>query len=284
MDRRMRTNLLLAAVVLVLGLAIWLVPEPAKETGYALLDPETISEITVRQNGETHLRLSRDGEDWRIVEPFALPADPFQLDALLATLGETASGRYSIGEANLAELGLEDPEWTVQVDEKTLQLGGRTAIGNRRYIRAGETIYLVNDVLGFRLKRPALDYASRRVLPERARITAIELPDGARIERMKSGWTIKPGDAGVSADALQSLVDAWRRATAMNVAAANSVPRDGTVVVEFADGKVLRFGVELTDDELKLTRDEPAVTYTLPASEAGALLEIVSASPETSSE
>lgn len=280
----MRTNLLLVAAVIVLGLAIRFVPGPVEESGFTIIDPARLSEIRVIRNGDTHFALARDGEAWRVVEPFALPADDFQVSALLASLGEPASRRYPVEEANLAELGLENPEWIVQAGDVALQLGGHTAIGNQRYVRAGESVYLVNDVLGFRLKRPALDYASRRVLPRQRKIAAIELPSGTRIERADAGWSLAPEDAGIGADTLQRLIDAWRLASAMDVTFANSVPRNGQVLVEFADGSELRFGVELADERLRLTRDRPAVTYTLPADKAAELLQLVPADAGTPAE
>ena len=273
MDRRLRTNVLLALAVTALALAIWLAPEPEAPATFRPVDPATIDAVHVRRGNEPHLSLQKRDGAWWVVAPFELPAEPFQVDALLASLGEPAGTRYPVESADLAELGLENPKWTVDAGDVQLQLGGRAAVGNRRYLRAGDFVYLVNDVLSYRLQRPALDYAARRLLPPAA-IASIALPNGTRLEKADGQWSVSPEKPDVSADELQALVNGWRNAIATSVTHADSVPRQGDVEIGFEDGSTLRLGVELTDSDLKLTRDRPAVTYTLPASESRRLLQL----------
>lgn len=277
MDRRMRTNLVLAAVVAALGLFLWLGPEPETEKpGVPLIgSDETVERLAVLENGEQRFALERTGDAWRLVAPFELPADDFQVEAFVDALGAETVRDYSIDEADLAELGLAEPRWTVDVNGTELRVGNRAALGNNRYVQKGNRVYLVSDVLSYRLQRDALDYASRKPLPEDVAIAAIELPNGRRVEKADAGWALLPEDESVSADALQGLVDAWRNARAMNLTQADSVPRDGEVLIEFVDGGELRFGVEMTDSGLKLTRDEPAVTYAFPRSAADDMLQLV---------
>lgn len=267
MEKRLRTNLYLAAVVAALVAFALIAPrlDEAPVT-HALVDiGEDVSEIHVNRNGDPHLSLQRQSGTWKIVHPANLPADTFQVDALLESLHAPLPDRYPIEEVDTAELGLAQPEWTVSVNGKTLQVGNTTALGNRRYVRKDGHVYLVGEVLAYRLARPPWNYASKRLLPDDADIVSLALPGDIHIEKEGPSWKIVPPDTTLASDDLQKLVDNWRNARALSVSPAASVPRDGEVVLELAEGGSLRFGVELRETELLLSRDEPAVTYTLSA-------------------
>lgn len=276
MDRRLRTNLLLIGAIAVLGTFIWLAPEPAPGgPTFALFDAdESITRIEVREQGELRLALQSHGDGWKVEAPFQLPADDFQMNALLDSLHQPATRRYAIDGVKLADLGLDEPRFRLHVNDSEVLVGDRTALGNDRYLLKDGFVYLVSDVLSYRLQRNPLDYASKRVLPEEAEIRSITLPAGMRVAKAGVGWELHPDDSAITTDVLQALIGAWRSATAMQVTAANSVPRGGEVLIELADGTELRFGVEMRETELLLTRADPAVTYSLPLDAADELLQL----------
>lgn len=276
MEKRLRTNLALAASVVVLGLIVWLAPQPQQEApGFSLIDSDkSISDIRVFRDGVLHFSLRKQADGWRLVEPAALPADEFQLNALLEALHAKASRRYSLPDSGAGELGLAKPEWTIKVNGEDLAIGVATALGNNRYVMKGEYVYLVSEVLVYRFTRSPWDYAAKRLLSGNRGIVALTLPDGTRIEREDSGWKITPERQGVTSDELQQLVNGWANATAMRVTPAASVPRDGQVVITLVDGEILRFGVEIRDTEVLLSRDAPAVTYALPPGAVDELLRL----------
>lgn len=280
MEKRLRTNLVLVAAVIALGLFIRFAPDPQDVPQARLFDAaDEPSPIEVFHAGELHFRLQADGGNWNVVAPFELPADEFQVNALLDALRKPVARRYPVEELEPAAAGLAGAEWTMRIAGAELALGGRTAVDNLRYLRKDRHVYLVPETLVFRLQRSPYDYVGKRLLPEDVEMRGIRLPSGQRIGKSGSGWQITPENESVSADDLQGLVDAWKNATAMKVGAAHSVPRGGEAVIEFEDGEILRFGVERRDDALLLSRADPAVTYTLPAHAADRLLRIVTAEP-----
>lgn len=276
MDSRLRTNLLLAAVLAAAVGVIVFGPESGRKSpGVPLFDSaEDIARVAVFDNGKLRFALRREESSWRLLAPVDLPADSFQVDALLAQLREPASRRYPVNETDPAALGLDSPRWRIKAGERELLLGGSTALGGQRYVQMGDHVYLVDDLLVYRIQRDPFDYASKDVLPGDREVRAITLPSGQRVERKGSGWTVIPETGALSADALQHVVSAWRNARALRVMPADSVPRDGEVQVEFESGEALRFGIELREDELRLSRADPAVTYVLPLSEADDLLQV----------
>src|SRR5690606_21223363 len=115
-------------------------------------------------------------------------------------------------------------------------------------------------------------------------ISAVRLPSGQTITRDGEGWTVVPDKAALAADALQETISAWQDARALRVVAAHSTPRDGEVRVTFANGEALHFGVEIREDELLLSRADPAVTYVLPVPDAARLLQLAPADDTTVTE
>lgn len=274
MERRLRTNLFLVLAVAGLVSLAWLLPEPRTPVEVTLFPAEhDLSRIEVINEGQHRMVLRRETGGWRMVEPVALPVDTFQMDSLLTSLRSPVHRRYSSEGVDLAPLGLAGPGWKINIDGILFTVGGHTAVGNRRYLATQGEIFIVGEALIYQLQRNPLDYAAKQLLPEGSDIVAIEWSSGARLQRAGNGWETNVSKESLSADDLQRRVDAWRQATAMSVAAADSVPRDGHVLIEFNDGGTLYFGVEMHDEEVLLTRDAPAVTYALPRDAAGVLLE-----------
>lgn len=266
MEKRLRTNLFLALAVVALGLLVWVAPVNEKKTFALFGADEALIEIRVLQSGEPRFTLQQQ-DGWQVLEPVNLPADAFQVDALLDSLRQTTSRRYAVEDANLQELGLADPEWKLEVDGEEIFIGGSAATGNQRYVMKGGYIYLLSEVVSYHLQRSPWDYVGKRILPDE-KLTALSFPDGMRIERDGPGWDIVPRDERRTSDDLQRVVAAWENATAIRVTPATSVPSDGEIQVKFANGRLLQFGVEFRDNALLLSRDAPAVTYVLPASSA----------------
>src|SRR5690606_7794616 len=86
---------------------------------------EKIESIEVLNGEEVRfaLRTAADGE-WQLAHPVELPADGYPVEALLDVLRAPNARHYPVADANLAELGLEDPEWRLRVNEVELAIGG----------------------------------------------------------------------------------------------------------------------------------------------------------------
>lgn len=277
MDRRMRTNLVLLAILVLLGLVVWLAPEPRDDNqGEPLFaENEEFSRIEVLEHGETRLVLERDGDRWLLREPFALDADDFQVNALLSSLRQPIERSYALEEVDLEELELAEPRWTLKIDDETITLGGRAPLGNSRYLRKGERVHLASDILSFRLGRDPFDYASRRLLPEGVAMTYIELPAGERIERGEQGWQLVPENDAVSADAIQQLANAWRNASAIDIRPpAAEKPEGESVRIGLEDGSEIRFFVHMNDKDFVLLREQPPLAYEMLRDDARRLLQL----------
>lgn len=181
--------------------------------------PEEIEWLTVQKAGQKEYKLTRAEKEWKISGPFEANALSAGVQKMIAALVAPKVESYTAHEAkNLAEYGLDKPEWTVRIkavldkDDKnhTLLIGKPVREGGERYAKRGNdsAIFTVSDAFVRSTDRTALDLLDTRLLHL----------DAAKIERMrsqagdksltlergkeKSAWQVTQSPAGAfSADA-----------------------------------------------------------------------------------
>lgn len=161
--RRNRTNLVLLALVALLGAAVLLLPEPRPERPPPAVDfdPDAVERLRLDRidRGEPLVMERRSG-DWFVTAPVERRADSRHITRALATLRMRTSSCYPAGEREPGTFGLAPPQATLQLDSITVAFGYRAPDG-RRYIRARERLCLVDDVtlpiLGGELAAPEDD-------------------------------------------------------------------------------------------------------------------------------
>jgi len=98
-------------------------------------------------------------------------------------------------------------------------------------------------------------------------------------------WRLDPGQQGVSADALQTLIENWQNATALLTRRNDDSATGETVTVYTRDSTrpiVLRIVTRTPD--LILARPDWGIQYLLPGSEADSLLTLPQPPPEHAAE
>jgi hypothetical protein len=209
------------------------------------------------------VELVKRNDAWQIVAPFEAPADPNIMKTLIDGLAEKSDARYPAAEIDATAAGLATPDLTLELDGMKYEFGGQAPISYKRYLRAGDAVFLIDEMNRYRLDQPATYFVERRLLPEGAEIASIELPD-AKLARGADGkWTLAPEDARVSADALQKLVDEWRTAAAMEAKPYAGEVAQGKVKVTLADGTAHEFEILAGDDATRLGRRDRGLVYEL---------------------
>jgi len=290
MDKRGLLNLSMLLVVGALGALIWFDRErPAEDADRPLLWPQ-LAEATRLAVLETdpatgaldrpRWTLEKDAGGWRLTAPFAAAADPIAVADLLEQLGKTRSrARYPLSALDPKATGLDAPqsafELTLAGATSRFELGGTEPLNYRRYVRSGDAVDLVDDLVSYRLLQDGAQLASKRLLPAGAKLTRLELP-GRTLARSADGkWTLAPDDPAISADALVALVSNWERAAATAVRARHDgvVQAMVRVTVEGAAAP-LELALLTAVDGLRFARQDLGLEYELPESARAELLEL----------
>lgn len=154
MRKTTRSIVFLTALAVLLAAAVWaelereraLVPMPL-----TALDPAAISRIEVRCNTCRTRRFERDASGWRMLEPYALPANPDAVARLLAIARAPVRARLSLRDYDLAKLGLDPAQITLTLDDLTIVIGDGDPIEHDRYVRISDELLRVPDRFSARL-------------------------------------------------------------------------------------------------------------------------------------
>jgi len=296
-------NLVLLFTIVVLGITVWLDPfAPTLPEQHALtrIDRTSIIGVSLIKDGETAFRLEKQQTSvesgWQLTKPLKIPANPLKVNQLLNILSTNSLRQYRIKSDNLAKLGLDKPAWQIvfdisdhtngessssssnKADNILISFGKTESISQRRYVRVGDTVHLINDrVSQFNFGSPLM-LANLDILPVDKSVKEVHLPDKV-IRRVDGQWeSSSPAEKSVSQSTYKEFIDEWRYAQASRVALADkSVSNDDakpvTVVLEQAD-QPIHFLVESSGQDYIVTNKDWGVRYYLNGSVGEKLLHI----------
>ena len=272
-------NVLLLAAVLGLVLIALYQPgikpalPPVKLTS---LSPEQVQRIRIERSGKPVIVLTKEQGHWRITAPLTLPADDTRVASLLRLLQDTSQARFPAKPADLAKYKLERPALTVTFGDLPVSFGDTDPINGRRYVRIGDTVHLVTDMYYYQLDADPSAFVSPQLLPDKAQISTLALPDVTLQRDAQGHWSLHPERAHLSADAIQNLLDAWRNTRALWVKPyAQGTPLGSITVHLDAPAPDLHFDIMSKQPELVLARPDIGMQYHLSAESGAALLELV---------
>lgn len=220
MRRQALLNLFMLLLVGALALVVLYGPEPDTPPAVVQLGPENLADVArielALAEAPPLVLIHQDGR-------WSLPAQPdWRLDDRLITqvveLPRAVShARYPLSQTDAAELGLAPPRLRLRLDDIEYRFGAQEPIDRRRYVRLGDTVHLITDTLVHQLSATTTDWVSRRLLPEGAVITALELPGVTLSLDAEGRWQQEPAGAEMEADTVNAFVDRWRHARAFSV-------------------------------------------------------------------
>jgi hypothetical protein len=287
MNTRALLNVVLVAIVVGLALVVYFHPgAKAAKPKVALTNfkPAAVKTIRIAQPDQSTVKLARRHGDWRMIAPVKAPADSARITTLLGDLDEASAAQYPAAKKKLSKYDLKPPKLTLWINGKALLFGATDPLHNRRYIKVGDTIHLVNDSLYYRLTGDPMQFAGKQLLPKNAAIAAIELPSRT-IRLGKNGeWQLTPKNANISADTIQKLVDAWKNARAINVSRWKPKKKQktkGEVAIDLKHRKTpLRFAILDKQSSLMLARPDLKLKYEMAENQRKDLLKL-KAQPKT---
>lgn len=275
---RQKLNLVLAAVALALGAGVWL-SQKKEETKPPLtaLKSDAITHIALEHEGKPRIVLAKTNGNWALTEPVAVAADALAVNTLLGIAEAPVQGKLDAQQVKPADIGLEPPLLTLKLDDTLVQFGGTEPLNYRRYVRAGDTIALIDDVNGPAFDADYSDLVSKALLPDKADIQRIELP-GLTVARDANGkgWTTTPAaDAALA----QALADHWLQARAMWTQAAEPGEPKGEPVKIVTKDKTCDFLVVARDPQLTIENPALKLRYVLSKADTDKLLKLEAPKP-----
>lgn len=249
-------------------------PPPVK---LSALTPQQISRIHIERADKGPITLQKQDGQWRITEPQRLPADEGRVNSLLRLAQETSQARFPAKPEDLHKYQLDKPAATLTLNDQAFAFGDTDPINGRRYVLVGNTVHLTTDMYFYQLDADLLSFFSTRLLPDKATISTLDLPGIALTRDAQGHWQVQPDKPGLSADAIQALLDAWQNTTALLVKHYAPGSPQGSITVHLKEpAETLRFDIMARQPELILARPDLGLQYHLGAESTKALLELPS--------
>lgn len=287
MNKRLVINLVLAGVIIVLALVVMF--EPGKQAVPDLpkitaLKAEHVTHIAVERAGRDTLVFEKQADAaWRMTQPLALRANEFRVDALARAAQTGSHAQFPLAGRDLKQFELDAPIIKLTLNDQMIEFGSVNTLNNRRYVRVADTVHLIGDDVFFRLNGDAAGFISSALVPEHAQdLSAIKLPDRSLNRDASSAkWTVTPEVANLSPDEINTFLDEWRRAQALQVSAYSGTPSSETITLSFSGARPpLVYDVLRKTDGLILGNKAAGVQYQLTPEVAQRLLELKHVSDE----
>lgn len=178
-------------------------------------EAKDVQKVTlVRPNG--HVELERQGEKWRMTQPYAVPADKTSVESdLIGQLKSSESESFAEnGATDLAKYGLDHPELTVNVTDKQ---GTHTVLfahkdGKIYSTRPGDgEVVVVSKSTFDNLNKQPADLRDRQLISiQRDKITFIELKNSqgtSKLQKVSGNQWMVTGADGKQKKAKSDQVD-----------------------------------------------------------------------------
>lgn len=215
-------SVVLVGVVIGLVLVLYLEPGKSGPGTLPLPEPDTITRLVVggTDPGAEAVVLVRGLTHWRLTEPVDMPAEAEAVAALLELASARPLARYEVGSVDLTPLRLAPPVAQARFGAVALDYGGLTPIGDGRYVRISETVFVVPRERVRLWSDPLVNLASRDLVPGDVRVRGFGIGD-ARYRRDELGrWSAADSGeplAGADAERLGQAATAWQGARARGV-------------------------------------------------------------------
>ena len=279
MNVRLLLNLLLLVIAGGLGLFIYLGTGKDAGTGqYSIssMDPDSVSTIQLeRVQGET-LDFSQRNGQWFMAGSPGQPADDFQVDTLLGLANAETDRHYPAGTLDLKTMGLLPPQATLTLDSTRFDIGNTNPLDKLRYVRQGDTVYLVMDRYQHLLNARRSNFIDRRMLPPDAVVTGLTIPGLSLRLDADNHWNLQPADPTVSASAIRALVSAWENARALYVREHTGYGGEPVNLWLKSASEPLKFTLQKEGTDIILARPDRGIQYHLSEASGRRLLEFQS--------
>lgn len=264
LNPRSRLNLALLALVALLGAFAYFRPglkAPVQAPPVAA-DATALSDVRIALAGKPEIHLVRKGEAWRMRAPLDFPADAALMQGLLDSLDAPLERGFPAAGADLAKYGLDKPLARLWLDGKEYAFGLLQPVSKQRYVLTQGRVKLIDDYVFYRAARDAYSWLDHRLLPEGARITAMQLPQATLSQDAKGAWQIAPADRSLTGKDLTRFIGGWQKAIASSVAPYAKAKSLGEVSFQLAGVKQpLRMQVLDDPDYLVLARPDLGFEY-----------------------
>jgi hypothetical protein len=93
------------------------------------------------------IEIKKIANKWQIIKPIEANVDTKKIQHLMTILSDPISAHYSVKGKDLSLFGLDKERVSLSFNQTKIQFGSLNPITHKRYLRKGETIYIVSETV-----------------------------------------------------------------------------------------------------------------------------------------
>lgn len=261
MKKKHILNLLLLVSFIALVAIIYLSEDKSNELEkLSNTQASSIRSITILHNKNTTRLARQDDDNWQITQPISIAANDFRVKSILNLLAAPVHNKYSSADIDLKKIGLDEPDTSIKLDDKTISFGITNPATGLRYIKKDDFIYTIEDVYYPLLSSSFGTLVSLNLLPADSKITKLILLNQTISKDKKGLWQ---SNIDISADNINKTIDHWLHDQAFGIHEYMKRDSLGEVFIYIEDQPPVRYLITDTDPWLILARPELGLEYHL---------------------
>lgn len=272
MKNKFWTNVGLLGLTIILTIFV-LTAEEKKEpklSRLSTIDKSTISQIQVIRKDLDNFLFEKKDKGWFLTSPQKYRANEARINAMLRMLEVESHNQLNPDEADLEQLGLDDPVVTMKLNDYEFKFGITDAIDQRRYVLFQNKIHLTNDSLYQQLMTNAAFFADPDLIPEEFKILSIEYPDN-KLEMIDTQWQLKTL-MDIKQEQLKRIPFNWESAQAISAEPFNQPEKPSVIKITSTNNEVIQFVLVEKEPHLVLGRKDLGIQFHMGSDETNKLL------------
>jgi hypothetical protein len=160
------------------------------------------------------------------------------------------------------------------LNDTVINIGNTEALQHLRYIQLDDTVYLVTDKYQHLINADWTNFVERRLLPENAVLTGLELPGLSLTFTGDGQWqAVPPVESAEDTAAVQALVVQWQTANATYIRRYDGKATNASITLRLADNReAVTLYLHEQEPELVLARPDWGIQYHFPGNLRSSLL------------
>lgn len=271
-------NIALVILLGVLGAVAFYEPgvdKPAGPEKLSALLAKDVDRIAISNTGSEPLLLIKKNNHWQLQASSLhngdpLPANMWRVEKMSQLVEANVILKITVEEDKLAQFGLATPHLTATINDKTIAFGSQEPIKSRRYVKLDDSVYLIDNTLYMMFVATASALVDTALLPGNPVVTELRLPE-LTLTQHEGKWLSTP-PVSVSYDIINTLIDEWRFAQALEIEPYHQQPALAPISLRLDNGVMISFALLQKEPEFVLARPELGLVYRFTKNTAERLL------------
>ncbi len=277
MKSRWLINLVLLALVVALGMFVYMRPEQGaqKQNGYELstLKLASFSRLNIEFPTKASVAFEKIDGHWRITQPYSARADQVAVQRVLSIIAAASPDKFPA--TDLARFGLDNPKLKLRMDNETFLFGTINPVSGDQYVAYKDAVYLLPVGYSESASIQTIEFIDKSPIKPTEKIVGFDFSHleqwedvRLNVDLVDGKWKISTANAKPNQNEMNEWLDVlWAHAYA-NAVEPYTPDRRATLPsfeIKMKDGSKVHFDKLQESPELQLGRPDEGLIYHFPA-------------------